>query len=121
MAGQAAATGGITYPTAGGQSTTSDELNYDNLIVDRSVGGIVRVRSTVPLANIKKVFIVIHSVLTLTEKTALETFYKTYRDSNLDLLWKADNLHYAVRFIDIPKYTMLGGLFWKAEVKLAEI
>jgi hypothetical protein len=60
-------------------------------------------------------------VLSLAEKTALHTFYTTYRDSNLDLLWKPDNLHYAVKFIEVPQYTIIGGNFWSATVKLAEI
>jgi hypothetical protein len=121
MAGQSGATGGIVYPTSYGQSSKSDETVFDNIITDRSVGGVIRRRSTVPRANIKKVFTVVHEVVSLTEKTAIQTFYETNRDSNIDLLWKPDALHYAVIFIDVPKYTMIGGLFWKAEVKFAEI
>lgn len=121
MSGQANATGGIVYPTGWGQSTGSEELVFDNLIVDRSFGGILRVRSTVPLTSIRKTFTVVHSVLTLTEKTDVQNFYTTYRDSNLDLLWKPDNLHYAVRFIEPPTYVILGGNYWSATTKLAEI
>lgn len=121
MAGQAGATGGIVYPTAWGVASGSTEEDYDNIIVDRSFGGVIRVRSTVPLANIKKTFVVVHSILTLAQKQALESFYKTYRDSDLDLYWKPDNLHYAVRFIDVPKYSIIGGMYWKVEVRVAEI
>lgn len=121
MSGQANPTGGVVYPTAWGVATGSSEDFYDNVITDRSFGGIIRIRSTVPLANIKKVFNVVHSVLTLTQRNDLETFYKTYRDAELDLTWKPDTLHYAVRFIDVPKFTIIGGNFWKAEVRLAEV
>jgi len=121
MSGQAGATGGIVYPTTWGQSTGSEEVPFDNLISDRSFGGVIRVRSTVPLANIKNVFTVVHSVLTLAEKTAVQAFYAAYRDSNIDLLWKPDNLHYAVRFIEVPTYVILGGNYWSATTKLAEI
>ena len=74
MSGQTSATGGITYTTSWGQSTSSEEVVYDSLIVDRSVGGIMRVRSSVPLANIKKIFKICHNVLTLAEKNAVHTF-----------------------------------------------
>ena len=104
MSGQTSATGGITYTTSWGQSTSSQEEVFDTLIVDRSVGGIARIRSVVPLANIKKVFKINHNVLTLAEKNAIHTFYTTYRDSDIDLLWKPDTLHYAVRFSDVFGY-----------------
>lgn len=121
MARSLSPTGGILYTTTWGQSSESEELVYDNLTVDRSFGGIVRVRSSVPLANILKTFRIVHSVLTLAEKEALHTFYTTYRDSTLDFKWKADSYYYPTRFIEPPKYTMLGGTYWKAEVSLAEI
>lgn len=121
MAGSVTPTGGVVYPTDWGVAVGSEEITYDNLTTDRSFGGVIRIRSSVPLANIKKTFKVVHSALTTTQKIALETFYKTYRDSVLDLLWTPDGLYYATKIVDVPKYTILGGSFWSAEVSMAEI
>jgi len=110
----------MAYPTYG-QSIESTQEDYDDLQKDRTFAGILKTRSLVPVANIKKIFNVVHPYLTLTEKTALMSYYTTNRDATFSFTWKADNVAYNVKFTSIPKITIVGGNWWRGVVTLEEV
>lgn len=118
---------GQSYPTNYTQSVESSEDIYDDVIQDRTFAGIIKTRSLVPVTYIKKVFTVVHPALTLAQKQWLLDYYKTNRDSTFAFQWKAEATGddeyavYSVKFITQPKFTIIGGTWWKATVQLAEV
>ena len=111
---------GYFTPAEIAQSVESTEELYDNLIVDRTTGGIIKVRSLVPVEHMGKIFNVVHPAITLEQKNLIQEFYKVNRDHVFDFIWAADGETYTVAHIGVPKVSIVGGTWWKAEVPLAE-
>lgn len=118
---------GQSYPTTYAQSVESTEEIYDDIISDRTFAGVLKTRSLVPVGNIKKIFNVVHPALTLAQKQWILDYYKSNRDSTFAFQWKAEATGdseyavYTVKFTAPPKFTILGGTWWKAVVQLAEV
>lgn len=110
-----------TYSTTYSQAVESEESIYDEIIVDRSVAGVIRTRVLIPASNIKLQFKVVHPVLTQAQKDAIITFYRDNRDADFYFTWKANNTQYLVRYTSVPTVTMLGGNFYKVEFNVAEV
>ncbi len=103
------------------QSLESSEEIYDEILQDRTTAGKLKTRSLIPIDNIKRVFTVIHPAVSLADKTTIQDYYKVNRDTAFTFTWHADNTEYYVQFTSQPKYTILGGMFWRVETYLAEV
>jgi hypothetical protein len=110
-----------TYSTTYSQAVESEESLYDEIIVDRTVAGLIRTRVLIPTANIKLQLKVVHPVLTQTQKDDVITFYKNNRDLDFYFTWKANATQYLVRYTSVPNVTMLGGSFYKVDFTVAEV
>lgn len=110
-----------TYSSTYSQSVESEEMLYDEIIVDRTVAGGIKTRASIPVANVKKQFKVIHPVLTLAQKDDVITFYKNNRDQDFYFTWKANSTQYLVRYIGVPVIGIIGGGFYRVEFSIAEV
>jgi hypothetical protein len=110
-----------TYSTSYSQAVESEESLYDEIIVDRTVAGLIKTRVLIPTSNIKLQFKVVHPVLTQAQKDAVITFYKDNRDIDFYFTWKANNTQYLVRYTSVPIVSIIGGGFYKVEFTVAEV
>ena len=106
------------------QEVTSSEDNNEEIISDRYVAGTVKTRSKFPNLgtnkSFNKKFNIIHPVLNKNQKDWILQFYKINRVTKFNFIWKGDGRTYRVIFLTIPKFTMLGGNWWKVELNLIQ-
>lgn len=108
-----------SYPKLG-QSIASTETRLNGKIIDRATNGAVRARSY--YSQDKKLFNVVHSVITTAQKAIIEDFYTANKDSDFDFMWVLDGNNYICMFADTPmNFEIINIGYWNAEVFLMEV
>jgi hypothetical protein len=119
---------GATYPgsAGGGAGIRIDAVveSPEGIVLSRSVNGYTKSRIFEKTRN-PQVFTIKHT-LTNEQKLIIEQHYVLNRLSSFSFTIPSffdinNQATYTVQYVSIPKFTMLGGTFWEAEVKLIRV